>query len=360
MDSSDAIIAYDFSGSITHWNRGAERLYGYTEEGALKLNIVSTTPKSFRSRELRLLGMARNGNLTTPHEVTRLCKDGSLRECWVTATTLLDQDGIPRSVTATERDLTDKNAVSRIQHLATHDHLTGLPNRLLLEPLAIQAFALADRSKTKIALLFLDIDGFKVINDSRGHQFGDRVLQHVGNCLKKCVRKQDSVMRHGGDEFIVMLTGLSSANAAGKAAQHILTCLSKRYTILTEKMNSTASLGICLYPDDAVDLESLVRNADAAMYQAKSRGGGAYRFFTPDMGVDFWDSNSLEYGLTRALERQEFVLEYQPQVDILSGQMVGAEALVRWQHPELGLLKPANFIAAAEESGLIVALGEWV
>jgi len=250
--------------------------------------------------------------------------------------------------------------LSRIQHLATHDYLTALPNRLLLDPLATQAFAVADRTKTKVALLFIDIDEFKVINDSRGHQFGDQVLGQIAKCLKKCVRGQDFVLRHGGDEFIVMLTGLSDAKAAGKATQRILTSVARPYKVQTEKMKSTVSIGLSLYPDDAIDLESLVRNADTAMYQAKIRGAGSYRFFTPETGVDFWDPDSLEYGLTHALEQQEFILEYQPQVNILSGQIIGAEALVRWQHPELGLLKPSNFIAAAENSGLIVALGEWV
>jgi two-component system CheB/CheR fusion protein len=360
MDSSDAIIAFDFLGAITAWNRGAERMYGYTEEDALKLNIVSISPKGFRNRELRLLAMARVGNLTIPRAITRLCKDGTLRESWVTTTTLLDQDGVARSVAATERDLTDSNAVSRIQHLATHDHLTGLPNRLLLDPLATQAFAFADRTRTKVALLFIDIDDFKTVNDSRGHQFGDQVLEQIGKCLKKCMRGQDFVVRHGGDEFIVMLTGLADSKTAGKAAEHILASVGRPYKVQTEKLKSSVSIGLSLYPDDAIDLEALVRNADAAMYQAKTQGAGGYRFFTPDMAVDFWDPHSLEYGLTRALERQEFILEYQPQVDVLSGEIVGAEALVRWQHPELGLLKPSNFIAAAENSGLIVALGEWV
>ena len=249
-------------------------MYGYTEEDALKLNIASISPKGFRNREIRLLAMARNGNLTIPRAITRLCKDGTLRESWVTTTTLLDQNGVARSVAATERDLTDSNAVSRIQHLATHDHLTGLPNRLLLDPLATQAFAFADRTKTKVALLFLDIDDFKIVNDSRGHQFGDQVLEQIGKCLKKCVRGQDFVVRHGGDEFIVMLTGLSDAKAAGKAAERILVSVGRPYKVQTEKLKSTVSIGVSLYPDDAIDLEALVRNADAAMYQAKIQGAG--------------------------------------------------------------------------------------
>lgn len=358
-DSSDAVAVFDFTGQITAWNRAAERIYGYTEAEALKLNIRQLMPEGLRNTERQLLETARKTLLLPPRETTRVCKDGTLRSILATTTVLTDHEGVATSISTTERDLTESKAVGRIQHLATHDQLTGLPNRLLLDDLASQALAYARRADTKVAVLFLDIDHFKLVNDSRGHQVGDVVLSQIARRLRDCVRGQDSVVRHGGDEFIVMLTGIHDAAAVGKVAEHILGSVSRPCKVRDEEIRSTVSIGISIYPDDASNLERLVRNADTAMYRAKARGTGKYCYFTPGMSSGVWDTHSVEYGLFRALDRHEFIIEYQPQVEIATGRIFGAEALLRWQHPDLGLLKPVNFISAAEETGLIVALGEW-
>jgi diguanylate cyclase (GGDEF)-like protein/PAS domain S-box-containing protein len=359
-DSSDAIVVFDLAGQITAWNRAAERIYGYTEPEALKLNVAHLIPEGLRNTERQILETGRKTLVIPPREITRVCKDGTLRSVLATTTILTNDEGVATYVSTTERDLSESKAVGRIQHLATHDQLTGLPNRLLLDDLASQALAYARRADTKVAVLFVDIDHFKIVNDSRGHQVGDIVLNQIARRLRDCVRGQDSVVRHGVDEFIVMLTGIHEAAAVGQVAEHILASVARPCKVRDEEIQSTVSIGISIYPDDASNLERLVRNADAAMYRAKGRGPGKYSYFTSGMSSGVWDAQSVEYGLFRALDRHEFIIEYQPQIEIATGRIFGGEALLRWQHPDLGLLKPINFISAAEDTGLIVALGEWV
>jgi len=253
-----------------------------------------------------------------------------------------------------------KQAEDRIRHLAYHDALTGLPNRALMQDRLGAALAQARRHNRMLALLFLDLDRFKQINDVEGHAVGDHVLQGVAERLKGIVRDADTVARVGGDEFTVLLPEISLAQDAVSVADRILQDLRQPVTVDHREFHATTSMGIAFYPDDAEEADSLLRCADIAMYRAKEQGRDNYQFHTPAMSAQLAERLTVENDLRRALERNEFVVYYQPQVDIGNQQIVGVEALVRWQHPSRGLMLPAEFIPVAEDSGLIVPLGEWV
>jgi diguanylate cyclase (GGDEF)-like protein len=258
-------------------------------------------------------------------------------------------------------DITErKEAEAKIQSLAYYDTLTGLPNRVLLQDRLGKALARARRQHEKVAVLFLDLDGFKVINDSLGHSVGDVVLKHVAERLQTCAREQDTVARLGGDEFVVVLTGVKEVSAVAIAAERIRKALTAEFVVLEHALHVSCSLGISVFPDHASDGGILVGHADAAMYRAKDSGRNNVQFFTADMNAEVMERLVLENSLRRAQEKNELYLMYQPQVDIATGEMVGTEALVRWQHPELGLIEPDKFIPIAENSGLIIPIGEWV
>ncbi|HYE34207.1 sensor domain-containing phosphodiesterase [Methylocaldum sp.] len=247
----------------------------------------------------------------------------------------------------------------RIQRLAFYDALTGLPNRALFKDRAAQALALSARDKQETALLFLDLDRFKTVNDSLGHHVGDRLLQGIAGRLRSCLRDTDTVSRLGGDEFVVLLPETGTDTAA-QTAERILGVVAQPYVIEDYRLIITPSIGISLYPQDGSDVETLVKHADTAMYHAKEQGRNTYQFFTGEMNSTVLERLTIESGLRQALERGEFLLEYQPQYDVRTHQLVGVEALIRWQHPEWGRVAPGRFIPIAEDSGLIVPIGEWV
>jgi diguanylate cyclase (GGDEF)-like protein len=251
-------------------------------------------------------------------------------------------------------------AEARASYLAHHDELTGLPNRTLLLDRLRQSIARAGRSGRSVAVLFLDLDRFKNINDSLGHATGDELLKVVGATCAKDLREYDTVARLGGDEFILCLGDVGSAEEAGSVARRLLADITRGFDIGGTRLHANASIGISVYPADGADGETLIRNADTAMYHAKSEGRGTFHFFRPQMTERVKRRLELELGLRQALERQEFQLHYQPIVHLASGRLIGAEALVRWNHPERGLVSPAEFIPVAEDIGLIVPLGEWV
>ena len=253
-----------------------------------------------------------------------------------------------------------ETAKVELQRLAYHDVLTELPNRLLLHDRLSHAIELAHRQRQQLAVLFLDLDRFKHINDSLGHAVGDQLLKKVAQCLLTCVRHSDTVSRPGGDEFVLLLTFIEHAEDAAIAAQKILTALALPVQIDGNDLHVTVSIGISIYPDDGADTEALMKGADTAMYHAKENGRNNYAFFKPEMNARAVQRQNIEARLRRALERQEFVLHYQPKINLQSGLLVGAEALIRWQHPEQGLLLPLQFISIAEDCGLIVPIGRWV
>ncbi len=253
-----------------------------------------------------------------------------------------------------------KQAEERIVHLAHYDAVTDLPNRVLLMDRLNQLTKAAQRRKSKVAVIFIDLDRFKEVNDSLGHDAGDLLLQTLAGRLSNAVRGEDTVARMGGDEFVVVFQGFHDVQDIAVLAQKLLSRLEDPVTLNGYELVVTASMGISLYPDDATNGQEMIRNADAAMYQSKGAGGNACQFYTSDLNQRALEMLSMENALRRAIERQEFVLYYQPQVDLTSGSVVGAEALIRWNHPDRGLVMPGKFISIAEERGLIVPIGSWV
>jgi diguanylate cyclase (GGDEF)-like protein/PAS domain S-box-containing protein len=258
-------------------------------------------------------------------------------------------------------DVTErKNAEAKVDFMAYHDALTELPNRLLFKDRFEQAMAYADRSRSRVGLLFLDLDNFKTINDSLGHAVGDSLIKEIALRLKACVRDSDTVGRQGGDEFLVVLPNIPEANSAAPTLVKMMERLVEPCNIDGHELVTSVSIGAAIYPDDGKDFETLMKKADMAMYRAKDAGRNTYRFFDEQMNVEALEQLSMRIGLRHALARGEFVLHYQPQIDLSNGTLVGVEALIRWNHPELGMVPPGRFISVAEDSGMIVPIGEWV
>jgi diguanylate cyclase (GGDEF)-like protein/PAS domain S-box-containing protein len=362
----DAVMSTDVWGQVTYLNTVAENLTGWSREEAAGHGleevfqiIDATTRKPLQSP--MQVAIHENKTACLPPNCVLIRRDGHEAAIEDSTAPIHDRRGQITGAVMVFHDVSTARAQSlKLSYLAQHDSLTDLPNRTLLNDRLTQAISLAYRHRQKLALLFLDLDRFKHINDSLGHAVGDRLLQSVAQRLSACVRSSDTVSRQGGDEFVVLLSELTRAQDATVIADKILLAIATPYLIDQHELHISASIGIVTYPDDGTEAETLMKNADIAMYHAKDAGRNNYQFFKPEMNVHAVERQSLEEGLRHALERQELVLHYQPKINLQTGSIIGAEALVRWRHPKRGVVPPAKFIPIAEECGFIVRIGQWV
>lgn len=357
-----AIFTLDLEGHVLDWNEGAERVFGYTEE-----DIIGKPYRTFFSAEevqrgepeKELNTAAKEGRAEDERWHSR--KDESRFYASGVTTAIKDEAGNLIGFAKVARDMTDKREMDeRMRYQAFHDALTDLPNRLLLNDRLEVALQHAKRKHEQVSVMFLDLDRFKDINDTLGHQVGDMLLQEVARRLRACLRSEDTVARFGGDEFLIMLTDINEATEVERVAKSIFRCLKPVFKLDSKEIHLNTSIGIATYPQDGDTFDTLLKNADNALYQAKEAGRNMFKTYTKAMHLKSSQRLSLENELRKAVDKNQFLVHYQPIVNVKTGKTNRLEALVRWQHPKMGVLQPVDFIELAEETGMILPIGEWV
>ncbi|HYD62693.1 MAG TPA: EAL domain-containing protein [Noviherbaspirillum sp.] len=359
--SANAVVITDREGIIEYVNPWFTRITGFAAE-----EVVGKTPRVLKSGEThpetykRLWDTILSGKEWTG-ELHNTKKNGEFYWCLEVISPLKDENGNITHFVAVTEDISERKQTEQtIRHLAFHDPLTGLPNRRLFNDRLHQAAALRHRKENCFALMLLDLDRFKTVNDTLGHDVGDALLKAVAARLLNSTRQGDTLARMGGDEFALIALEITQPEDMARLAEKLLDALSEPFHLFGHELYVTTSIGVTLYPNDAVDAEALIKNADIALYRAKDLGRNNFQFFTSDMNAAMMHRLRLESAMRWAIERNEFMLNYQPQADVVSGRIHGTEALIRWRHPELGMIPPAQFIPLAEETGMIVQIGEWI
>jgi len=362
----DAVLSTDLSGKVTYLNLVAERMTGWSCAEAVGrplaevFNIIDGETRETSHNPMEL-AVRLSKTVTLPSNCILIRRDGFESPIADSAAPIHDRGGQITGAVIVFHDVSAERAMSlQLSHLAQYDVLTDLPNRTLLNDRLTQGIASARRHGTGLAVLFVDLDRFKHVNDTFGHAMGDVLLQSVAHRLLACVRISDTVSRLGGDEFVIVLSELDQVEDAAITANKVLTALAAPHNVAQHDLDVTVSIGVSTFPYDGQDAETLIKNADTAMYHAKENGRNNYQFFEKDMNVRAVEGQALEGSLRHALGRQEFVLHYQPKVNLATGAITGAEALIRWLHPDRGVVPPEHFVPTAEDSGLILPIGQWV